>query len=498
MSLIDSLLRITPYPRFSAFIWVFALLLALYLARNPFRQVIKSLTRIISNALRLAAASVLNIEAKVVRRNREVLLARGLEHVEQKLERVFSHINKVDVRNLESYATLHHKISEVINKLEEDHTRTIDVPPSLPNWNPVIEAVANIEHSGDTMVANMLSEIKTTLERQHAESLADYRSSSKTRQNLLNKMLPRWRDVHKKLVEVGKLVTLLSDRANKIDRYMDDYLRIRAKTVTVERVLTSSSLTQFLVSGFLLLATAGGVLLNFHLIALPMSEMVGTASYVGPYATSEAVAFVLTFVELSLGLFLIESLRLTRLVPIIGSMDEKARRSLVWISLALLTVLAGVESSLAVLRNQMVADAALLNQMLAGVEPSRVSTSMIPTAGHMVMGFILPFWMAASALPLVSFLTASRTVLGIVAAAGLRFCAFILRLFSNVTVNTGKFVVSVYDMLIFPTLWIEGVLGGPAQKLKPPPRPKTGIHVLNRPKHLTNNRDQLEYNKGEK
>ena len=279
MSFTEYLLKITPNTSLSIAIWVCALLVAIYLSRKFFHQVINALGRVINNAMRLAAASVLIAENRLMKRNREVLMAKGLEIAERKVEREFDHINTTVVRNLEGYPTLHHKISEVITKLEEDHTRSIDVPPSLPNWIPVIDAIAKIEHSGDTMVSTTLSEINRTLKEQHTVAIESYRNSIKRRHAILNKMLPLWRKLQKILDGVAKSVTMLNDRAKSIDRYMDEYEQIRLKTDPAARMLSSSALTQFFVSGLILLVGVGAAVINFHLIALPMSEMLGGGNW---------------------------------------------------------------------------------------------------------------------------------------------------------------------------------------------------------------------------
>jgi hypothetical protein len=475
MPLTDHLLRITPNNYLSIAIWIFAFLVALYLSRKFFHQVINAVGRVINNAMRLTAASVLIAENRLMKRNREILLAKGLEIAERKVEREFDHINTAVVRNLEGYPTLHHKISEIITNLEEDHTRSINVPPSLPDWTPIIDAIAKIEHSGDSMVSTTLLEIKRTLQKQHTAAIESYRNSIKKRHAILNKMLPLWRKLQKILGGMGKSVTMLNERAKSIDRYMDEYEQIKLKTDKAERMLSSSVLTQFFVSGLILLVGVGAAVINFHLIALPMSEMVGGGNYIGPYKTSDVAGIVITLVVFTMGLFLMESLRITRLFPIIGGMDGKMRYRMIWITLSLLMVFAGVESVLALLRDRMTADMESLRQMLAGVEQTTVPNSIIPTISQMVLGFIIPFALAFVAIPLEFFISSSRTVLGIILAGILRFIAFFLRLMGNIVVYAGKVIITVYDLFIFPTLWLEGVLTGSPQKVKRSPGTGTGF-----------------------
>jgi len=316
------------------------------------------------------------------------------------------------------------------------------------------------------MVANMLGEINRTLAEQHRSAIENYRNSNASRHAILNKMLPVWRKVQKALDDVGKSIGKLNQRAKSTDRYMDEYEQIRLQTDKAARMLSSSSLTQFFISGMVLMIAFGGALINFNLIALPMSEMVGGTSYIGPYKTSDVAGLVIILIELTMGLFLMESLRITRLFPIIGSMDDKMRYRMIWITFTLLAILAGVESALAFMRDRIAQDMEALRQTLAGIEPAVAVTSVIPTVGQMIMGFILPFVLAFVAIPLESFVASSRTVAGVVTAGLLRLLAFVFRLIGNLGYFSGRFIINLYDLLIFPSIWLEGLLTGSKTKRK--------------------------------
>ena len=467
-----NMMSITSNTFLSMMIWIVLLLAAFYFARKPFHRAMGSLSRIIYNAMRLTATSVKSAEKRLVQRNREVLMAAGLENAERLVEREFDRINAAVVRDLEGYPNLQRQLSEMTSRLDEDYSQSSDVPPELPNWIPIIESIASIKHSGDSMVANMLGEINRTLTEQHKTSIENHRNASAARHAILNKMLPAWRKVQKTLNDVGKSIGNLNQRAKSIDRYMDEYEQIRLQTDKAARMLSSSSLTQFFISGLVLMIAFGGALINFNLIALPMSEMVGGASYIGPYKTSDVAGLVIILIELTMGLFLMESLRITRLFPIIGSMDDKMRLRMIWITFTLLAILAGVESALAFMRDRIAQDMEALRQTLAGVEQAAAATSMIPTVGQMIMGFILPFALAFVAIPLESFVSSSRTVLGIVVAGALRLLAFILRLIGNLGYYTGRLVINLYDLIIFPSIWLEGVLTGSKGKRRAPAEEK--------------------------
>jgi hypothetical protein len=76
----------------------------------------------------------------------------------------------------------------------------------------------------------------------------------------------------------------------------------------------------------------------------------------------------------------------------------------------------------------------------------------------MIMGFILPFALTFVAIPLESFISSARSVLGTMAEGLLRLIAFFLRFSGNIVYYTGKLVTALYDLVIFPPLWLEGVV----------------------------------------
>ena len=455
-----NMLNITSSPALSILIWIILILLALYFARRPFHRAVMSFSKIIYNAMRFTAASVLLAEKRLVKRNQEVIMAAGQENAERMVEREFDRIGAAVTRDLEGYPNVHRQLSEMITKLDEDFTSSADVPPSLPNWMPIIESIAKIKHTGDSMVANMLAEINRSLTDQHKKAIEDYRNSTASRHSILSKMMPFWRKIEKSLDRIARSITSIKKRSKTVDHYMDEYEKIRAGSDKAARALSTSAMTQFAIAALVLMIAIGGAVINFNLIALPMSEMVGGASYIGPFKTSDVAGLVIILVELTMGLFLMESLRITRLFPIIGAMDDKMRHRMIIITLTLLAILAGVESALAFMRDRIAHDMEALRQTLAGAEQAGLTTSIIPTVGQMVMGFILPFALAFVAIPLEMFVSSSRTVLGALMAWLLRMFAFLLRLLGHMGFYAGRFIVNVYDLAIFPTIWLEGIILG--------------------------------------
>jgi hypothetical protein len=193
-----------------------------------------------------------------------------------------------------------------------------------------------------------------------------------------------------------------------------------------------------------------------------MSEMVGAGDYLSAtLRTSDVAALVIIFVEATMGLFLMETLRVTHLFPKIHNLQEDMRRNMMWIAFGLLVILAGIEAALALMRDMLIADKAALLQSLASAPqhgPADGWLGKIPTAGQMVLGFILPFALAFVAVPLESFIASARTVGGAALVLVARTAAFTLRLAGNLVRNLARVVITAYDIVIVLPLLVEKLL----------------------------------------
>lgn len=445
-------------PLLSVLLWIGVAVVFLYFARFPAHRAIISSTRMIHGTLRLAGRSVLLVERRLVRRNREVSLNEGAEEREQSIEREFQRIAEAVARDLSGYPALQRALTEQGDRVDEDYRQSALLPPSPPGWVRAVEALAKLPPEGDPSIATILSDIHKTAVSQYQTAMTEYHKAVAERQGLLKSMMPYWRKVPEMLDEVGAKFKRFEERANVVDTYMAQYEELRRGVDQAERTLAISSMARFFTAAaFLVVALAGGVL-NFHLIALPMSEMVGGWSYIGNFKSSSVAALIVILVEFAMGLYLMESLRITRLFPTVGQIDDKMRRRLAWVAFIVLTVLAGVEASLAYVRGQLPGDLQVFQQSLAEAEGGHTVSRWIPATGQMVIAFILPFALAFGAIPLQSFIRSSRTVFGLMAAALLRWVAFVLRVLGNAVLHLGRVGVHAYDLLIFPPLWVEALL----------------------------------------
>ncbi len=457
-------------PGLSASIWLAILVFVAYLGRKPAHALIQSTGRAIYVGCRLFAVSLRHLESGLQRRNRDVVLAMGQETCEVAVEREFHRVNAVVTRDLAAYPALHRQISDSIDKIEEDYQAATDTPPLPPAWLQAVDSIAAIPRTGDPTVCNILDKIGKALEDAHGETQKAYRKSTRDRHKLLGAMQPQWRALGRSLTQVKGTIDGLEQRSLEIDRQMQAYESIRNGEDSAARTLSSSSLTQFFISSLVLVIAVFGGLINFQLIAMPMSEMVGGTSYIGPMRTSDIAALVIIMVEIAMGLFLMESLRITHLFPVIGSMDDSMRKRMIVITFGILAILATVEASLAYMRDLLALDREALTQSLSGAGVvAEAEFRWIPSIGQMTLGFILPFALAFVAIPLESFIHSLRTMLGIIALSLIHALAFVARFTGGAARQLSNMLVNLYDLLIMLPLGIERLVSASIKRRQEQP-----------------------------
>lgn len=455
----QQVLAITPWPAVSVLLWAVLLVTVLYFARRTAHQAIHTATAALSRGLRLAAHSVAHAEKRLANRNREVLLAAGREAKERIVEREFERVGASVRKDLTNYPALHRALSESITRIEENHQGAVDVPPEAPGWVRAVEAVAKLDARNGA--ADVLTDIHKSLVKAHKEAMEAYRAASAERHGLLRKMMPEWRQIQDTLAHVSKSVESILTRAGAVDRHMQEYEDIVRGQDRAVSTLSSSSVVQFFVSALVLVVAIGGAAINFSLIARPMAEMVGGTSYIGSFRTADVAALVIIMVEISMGLFLMESLRITRLFPVIGALPDKMRVRMIWITFVILVLLASVEAGLAYMREVLLQDELATGALLRGQEGGGLENEYlwITTAAQMGMGFILPFALTFVAIPLETFIHSLRTVLGVAGIAILRALVLVLRVLSNGMRHLGRLAQHLYDLPLFVPLWLASRVG---------------------------------------
>jgi hypothetical protein len=450
-----SLLTFTPWPAMSAAILLMLLVAALYLARDTAHQAIAAAAAALAQGLRVASHSVSRAQERLAARNREVLLAAGREAKERIVEREFARVGDTVRKDLSGYPDMHRRLSESIRRIEEDQAKAVEVPPELPGWAEAVRVVAELEaHNAGTEI---LADIHKSMVKVHGEALEDYRKASAERHALLRRMMPDWRLIQETLGRVNKSVESVIGRSQAIDRHMQEYEAIVRGEDRALSVLSSSSIVYFFISALVLAVATAGTAVNFTLIARPMAEMVGGTNYIGSYRTADIAALVIIMVEISMGLFLMESLRITRLFPVIGALSDKMRVRMVITTFMILLLMASIEAGLAYMREVLLLDEMATNALLRGDTAGNIVNAhlWITTAAQMGMGFVLPFALVFVAIPLETFVHSLRTVVGLGGIALLQSLALLLRLLGNASRHLGGIARRLYDLPLCVPLWIE-------------------------------------------
>ena len=429
----------------------------LYAARTPAHNVILSLSNLIGHSLRFAARWLIGTAEGLRQRNKAVLLAHGETEVRSQIDREFERVTDMVRRELGEFPALQRKMMDELTRIEEDYLKCGVVPPPPPEWVDALSTIANLQSGGD-IARKMLNDLHKSVQKIHDKTITEYRKTYEGRHKILSGLVPVWRSAEKIVKNIDANMINLTSNAQSIDAHMARYEEINAMSDKSEHALAISAFVQLAISSLVLLIAVGGAFINFKLIALPMSEMVGASDYITDnLRTSDVAALVIVLLEASMGVFLLESLRITHLFPTIASMNDQMRKRVMFTALTLLFILAGIESSLALMRDMLIADKAAMLHDLATVAPAANNSLLakIPMVGQMVMGFVLPFVLAFVAIPLEVVVYSLRTVGGVILVTIMRGIGFGLRFLAMIMGRMGRIFVNLYDITIVLPMLVE-------------------------------------------
>ena len=441
----------------SIFAMALLAMLFLYAARKPMHGVIHSVCNLVTQSTRFISRWLFLSAENLRLRNQSVLLAHSQDSAATMIDREFERVTNIIRKDMQEFPALQRKLMEEVTRIEDDYRKCGEVPAPPPEWVSALESVSQIKSGGD-IPRKLLEDINKSIQKIHDKTVAEFRRSYEERHKILKGMQPSWRSVEKLIGDMDKKMVTLNANAKQIDGHMTKFEGIRAKDSKTEHALTTSAFVQLAISALVMVIAMGGAFINYKLIALPMSEMVGASDYItNSLRTSDVAALVIILMEASMGLFLLESLRITQLFPKIASMDDRMRRRLMLASLIFLVILAAIESSLALMRDMLIADKAALMHDLSSTAPAATGgwMSNIPMAGQMIMGFVLPFALAFVAIPLESVVHSLRTVLGVLLVQIMRGLGFVLRFTGVVFRRIAKVLELGYDILIVLPLMVE-------------------------------------------
>ena len=444
------------YATLSLLIVIAIFMSVMYLARWPAHKVILMMFRSIGLLLRQLIKYIFAVNARLRQRNRDILLTNGRELLEYKLEKNFVRIADQVSHDLSIWPSLHRDMREQISRMDAEFSAAAEVPPQPPEWLNVVESVAQISAHGSDVIAKILANIHNTLKRAMEKSLIEYRYANRNRYAMLSRMVPQWSGMNESLEKLDKKINRLTERAQTIDKQMNLYQEILQGSEHAVHMLSKSAASNLLLSTLLLMVAAAGGVINFQLLALPLSEVVGVHGFVMGMRSSDIATVVIVFLQIILGLFLLEAAGVTRLLPDIGVLDRRKRRGIMYLMVLLLLLMAGMESLLVYTRDALVEDdVALANLLALSAEPQPVSLSWIPAVGQVIIGFALPLLLIFSVIALENFINAFRTVASMFISWLLDVVAMLLRLIVSLLQSSGRLLIAIYDLIIFLPVYIE-------------------------------------------
>ena len=262
---------------------------------------------------------------------------------------------------LGDYSKMHRRLDELLLELDADYKKCGEAPPQVPGWSAAVETIAKIPAAGDSNVQKVFESIRKSSQDAEKKALAAYRDDTAKRHKTLGGMAPAWKDVRgADGAHVRRRVAKALESTQRIHGYAEEFEKFRKDQEGAARALTWSATKFFVVSLIVLGVALGGAFVNFQLIALPMSELVPAGARVGGVPVATVSALVIVLMETALGIFIMDMLGITDLLPRLHAIPAARRRLILGLALGGLFFLACVESSLAVLRERLAeADAAL-------------------------------------------------------------------------------------------------------------------------------------------
>lgn len=444
-------------PVLSVSVLIVTSMLFFYLAKAPIHSALQSLSDGTAGGFRKISDWAKSLASTMHEKNRKVLLESGVADKEQKIIEEFRRVEASYTKHLADYPKLHLKLDDNITKLNADYKECGQVTLEAPGWSDVIESIAKVKgNSGDRVIEKMLSEIHKSAIESEKRALAELRNISSKRHKILSTLEPVWKKVTNLMQEVNTKIELVLETSGRIDKYMVQYEKIRKGGQDSIDMLSTRSSKLFVFSLIVIAVAVFGALINFQLIALPMSELVPAGTRIFGMPVSEVAALVIVCLEVVLGIFFMEALGVTSIFPQITGMTRGKRRVLLYGSLIGLLFLASVEAALAILRETIAEAGATTERMLAGdlTGSSGNDGSHIATAGQAVLGFTLPWILSMVAVALEMFIESSQHVLAKLAVLIVILLGHICRMISYLLEYMIQIIMHLYDAYIIIPLQI--------------------------------------------
>lgn len=432
----------------------------LFVARERVHEGLRTAWAALTRGLRFAGVWLRGVARDLDGRNHDMLIAEATREQEYTIEREFDRLNRGFATELAKYPATQRRLEEVVSAVHGALDGCSDAPPEVPGWPEAAEKLLAMPDVGEGPRKRLVGEVKQLARESEKRVLQSYRAESAKRHKALSAMAPKFLEARALLRRVGNQVSRALETTQRIDAHMERYEKLRSGDSTVSRTLLFDQIRLFVISVLITAVAFGGALVNFHLIAVPMSELVPTTARVAGTPVPLIAALVIVLMEAAAGVFLLEALGVTEMLPGVARLDRNKRRMIALTAFAALVVLASVEASLAVLRESIVESNAALERSLYGEPVRNEGFSSIPMLGQAALGFMLPFVLAMVAIPLETLIRSVRYVVTSALAALLHFAANTVRLLRVLVGGIGAMLHAAFDVFIGVPLVVSRLARG--------------------------------------
>lgn len=438
--------------------WAVIAVVLLYLARQHAHAAIRAAAlMLVTQARRLSRAARHGSDA-LAGRARRALLQLAREATERAISHRTYRLGATLSRDLASFPHLHRQVHEQIRRIDEDYRRTVESPPTPPEWLDAIESVARLPARDDPAIGRMLEDMHATLDRACHESMLAYRAAGRRRHRVLRRMQPLWRRMDSSLSSLENALERIQNQSDRIDEQIADYADILARKAGVVRRLAANLTVRVLLSVLFLAAVAVAAVVDFTLIARPLAEIgAGSGSVAGVPFNQVMSGMVVALLALTGGI-LLDTARITHLFPATHWVDDRPRLVIATLAALLLGALLAATSALAWTRDYLVT-----LEATAGRFPTELAANGLPSAAfqwipaitHSLLALGLGLVVAVTVLPLETLLRQGRILCLGALALILRGVALAMDLAARFIGQLRRLLVAVYDLVIFLPLATE-------------------------------------------
>src|SRR5262249_23202597 len=207
----------------------------------------------------------------------------------------------------------------------------------------------------------------------------------------------------------------------------------------------ASIIIPWLIAVLITAIALSGVFLNFFLIERPMAEIVGEGARIAGIGLPTFAAMIVIFLEFVAGVVLMDAAGFTRLIPAFHSMPDRGRKVMFFVAFGFLAAFSVLEMTLSVVREQIIErqqetrDLAIqaLSAPPTAAEPADADAAAAPaeqpapandprenglalaTVAQLILAAIIPWLLAAAALPLETIVRNSVFMVSIVSSYAL-------------------------------------------------------------------------------